>query len=274
VFYGLGALAYSELDDRWAGAVHRGLTAARVFVRSEEAPEARRLTFGDVLDIYPRFVPGTNDLAFVSPREGNNWDLYRVPFDGAGTVAPMLDRPGDIRFPRFTADGRWVVFCETDHIGQRDVVAHRFEPDSVTMVLVGTNAQECDPDVSPDGRWLAYTSDETGSTEVYVRPFREQSDARWQVSRDGGTSPLWGSTGRELFYLNARNELVAVPVLEESSLPFGSSHVLFPLDDRSVWTRETASGDQEFILIRTQPEAPGQVVLIRNFFELLKEKVG
>ena len=266
-------LAYSPRDERWATNVHRGLRAPNVLVRAGDDSEPRRLTFGEVLDYYPTFIPATGEVAFVSPREGNNWDLYGIPFDGGRPIL-LLDRPGDIQFPRFTTDGRWVVFCEASHTGERDVAAHHFEPDSATVTLVATPAQECRPDVSPDTRWLAYESDESGRWEVYVQAFGEHSKARWQVSTDGGTAPRWGTSGRELFYVNAQREIVAVPVLGGATFSFGSPQALFRLDEGSVWSGEFTARDQEFIVLRRQREAPGQVVLIRNFLELLKEKVG
>ena len=68
------------------------------------------------------------------------------------------------------------------------------------------------PALSPDGRWLAYASNESGAFEIYVRPFPETSSAKWQVSTAGGGEPTWSRTGRELFYLNGRSEMVSAEI--------------------------------------------------------------
>ena len=274
VFYNPSALAHDETADRWSGALHRGLTTSHVYLRDGGLSEPRPLTFQGALNVYPRFIPGSGDLAFVSTRDGRNWDLYRVPSGASGSEVLILDRLGDIREPRFSSDGRWVVFCETSLRGERDVVAHRLAPDTLTVLLAATEAEECFPDISRDGKWLAYTSDESGKAEVWVRPFNGNADTRWKVSVDGGTFPRWSESGRELFFVDPSNEVVAVPVLDGEVFRYGAPEVLFSVGERSSWTGDTRAQDQEFILIRTRLEAPGQVVLIRNFFEVLREMVG
>ncbi len=72
------------------------------------------------------------------------------------------------------------------------------------MPLVTGPASEIHPAVSPDGRWLAYASDESGTAEIYVRPFPDAGSARWQVSTAGGVSPIWSHSGKELFYRSNR----------------------------------------------------------------------
>ena len=67
--------------------------------------------------------------------------------------------------------------------------------------LLKTEANEDDAEISPDGRWLAYDSDESGESEVYVRPFPNVGEGRWQVSTNGGRNPVWGPNGQEIFYL-------------------------------------------------------------------------
>ena len=69
------------------------------------------------------------------------------------------------------------------------------------------------PDVSPDGRWFAYVSDESGRAELYVRQFADPGAGKWQVSVDGGSEPLWAHSGRELFYRTLRGDMMAAEVV-------------------------------------------------------------
>ncbi len=82
---------------------------------------------------------------------------------------------------------------------------HKWKP------LLQEKYVELQPEISPDGRWMAYTSDESGKYEIYVRPFPEVNKGRWQVSTSGGDTPLWSPNGRELFYRNG-DSVVAVAV--------------------------------------------------------------
>ncbi len=82
-------------------------------------------------------------------------------------------------------------------------------------------------DISPNGRWIAYESNESGRNEVYVRPFPEVNTARWQISTDGGTRPLWARNGRELFYYALPGVVMAVPVVDGVSFAAGAPKVVF-----------------------------------------------
>jgi serine/threonine-protein kinase len=88
--------------------------------------------------------------------------------------------------------------------------------------IIGGQARNAGAEVSPDGRWLAYESDESGELEVYVRPFPDVNAARWQVSANGGTRPAWAKNGRELFYLDAANLLTVVPVQSSPTFSAGA----------------------------------------------------
>jgi len=265
-------IALSQDGERWAAAQHIGQHTVAVWVRDASRPQPRRLTFGWTLDYYPRFVSGDREIAFVSPRGGRNWDLYSVPFDGNAEPTLLLDREGDIAQPRFSASGRWVVFCERGNLGQEDIVAHRFGPDSETVRLVASPANESYPDISRDERWLAYQSSESGRNEVFVRRFNAPG-APLQVSTAGGRLPRWSFSGRELIYVNDLGQVVAIPITTTGSFTYGSPRVLFTPDARTIWLGELTSKD-ELIVNRRILEAPGQVIVIRNFTQLLREKVG
>ena len=95
--------------------------------------------------------------------------------------------------------------------GQRDIYARRVSQDSVGRPLVNSEFDEVAPALSPDGRWLAFVSVESGEPNVYVRPF-PSADAQWRVSTNGGMGPVWARDGAELFYTSSADEMIAVTV--------------------------------------------------------------
>ena len=137
------------------------------------------------------------------------------------------------------------------------------------------------PAVSPDGRWLAYVSNEGGGRyEVYVRPFPNTSDGKWPVSTDGGIEPVWAHSGRELFYKGSENlTLMVLEVLPEPTFVIGERRALFAIQrfllDPNYPQYDVTPDGQRFVMIRTRAvEEAGQLILVENFFEELKAKVG
>jgi serine/threonine-protein kinase len=132
--------------------------------------------------------------------------------------------------------------------------------------------------LSQDGRWLAYSSDLTGSRQVYVRPFPNVEDAVWQVSMAGGTQPNWAQNGRELFYVNGLQEMVVADVetsptfrrLAERVL-FSTADYHFPLVQRNY---AVSHDDQRFVMLKRAGGSGSELVLVLNFFEELKQRVG
>ena len=271
----LNSVAVTQDGSKLAISVHRdGLgNIPNIWVADAAAAEWRRLTYGTVLDYSPNFLAGGRDVAFVSPRDGRNWDLYVVPFDGSGEARVLLDRPGDIQNPSFSRDDRWVAFCERDLKGQTDLMAHRLGPDSMTLVVAGTPALECQPAISRDGRWLAYVSDESGRNEVYVVPFPAPGGSRWQVSTEGATGPAWSRDGSELFVRGLDGTIAAIPVTGGATFTFRAPRQLFQSGELG-WGGVVDPRDGSVFMIRRDLRAPGRVVLIRNFLALVREKIG
>ena len=110
-----------------------------------------------------------------------------------------------------TPDGAQILFGEP---GQPPSDLYQLElgAERKSTPLLNASHSEHNAEVSPDGRWMAYQSNESGADEVYVRPFPKVNDGRWQISTGGGTRPAWARSGREIFYLKADGSLIAVPV--------------------------------------------------------------
>ena len=134
--------------------------------------------------------------------------------------------------------------------------------------------------MSPDGRWLAYQSDEGGENQIYVRPFPDVNRGRWQVSPGGGIKPVWSRNGRELFYLDGRS-LLAVPVQTATTFTAGTPVKLFEgpyftaLGGRSF---DVSPDGQRFVMIRETPEqgqrSDESIAVVLNWKEELKRRVA
>jgi eukaryotic-like serine/threonine-protein kinase len=255
---------------RVVASVAPGLGPFSIWLWNVSAGPPVRISQAEFLDVSPQLLPGDQRISYVGPRLGKNWDLYVTSADARGEERVLLDRPGDISDPSFTIDG-WVAFCETGPNGQSDVFAHRMGTET-TIAIAATPARETMPAASPDARWVAYQSDVSGREEVYVRPL-QTAGREQQVSTGGGREPWWHPGGRELFYVNGKGELVGVPVDGTGSAAGQAERVLFALGDLT-WARMVLPGTRGFVMVRHRTtEAPGELVLVKNWFEELKAKV-
>ncbi len=121
----------------------------------------------------------------------------------------------------------------------------------------------------------AYTSEESGQNQVYVRPFPNAGDAKWLVSTGGGRNPKWSHSGRELFYRSTALELVAVEVVPAPTFVIGERRVLFSTQGYINGPYDVTPDDQQFVMVRlTGAGQSGDLIVVENFFEELKAKVG
>ena len=134
-----------------------------------------------------------------------------------------------------------------------------------------TSFSEQSPSLSPDGRWLAYVSTESGRPEVFVQPFPGLG-AKWPISTDGGTTPVWSRLGRELFYRNG-DRMMGVAVQTEPTFVAGHPQLLFEGHYYAgSWTNFDVAPDGRFIMIQNdRTDAPQtRIAIVENWFEELK----
>jgi serine/threonine-protein kinase len=142
--------------------------------------------------------------------------------------------------------------------------------------LLETRANELNAAISPDGRWLAYQSDESGIAEVYVRPFPDVNGGRWQVSLSGGRTPQWRRDGRELFYVAPDNALMAASVESGPVFASGTPQRLFRGNfflggaDSIGRTYDVSPDGKRFLLIKPDPAASATIAVVQQWFEELK----
>jgi Tol biopolymer transport system component len=213
------------------------------------------------------FAPGGNlawsaDGAQIVLMERGN--LFLKDVDGARDAQVLLESEGEGR-PGFlpsswSPDGKWVLGL------RRPQSALRIGGDPWVLSLDGqprltpffeSEYAEGFPEFSPDGRWVAYSSDESGREEVYVTSF-PRADRKWPVSSDGGAAPAWGRQGKELLYVSPAGELMAAPVqLGASTFQAGEPQQLFRVEtagNNSSRTFEVGPDAQRFLVLRSLEE--------------------
>ena len=229
-----------------------------------------RLTFesDNVGAVSPTWTPDGTRVAFGTPL---SWKRA----DGVGEVEP-LDAEGQ-RFPMaFSPDGTTLVFREGSTLGLGVLT---LDGDRAATVLLDEEFNESGAVLSPDGRWLAYLSDETGELQVYVRPFPDVDSGRWRISTDGGQWPVWSPGGNELFYRGPTGVMVLAFETEPTFTP-GALTQLFQ------WQFDSAGGNrrmavapdgQRFLLFvdatSSADTTPPQIIVVQNWFSELERLV-
>ena len=172
----------------------------------------------------------------------------------------------------FTVDGQQLILTSVD-----GAVLATLENKQVQPLLPQSGIPNAE--VSPDGRWLAYESSESGRPAIHVRPFPKVNGGHWEISRNGGTKPLWARSGREVFYLDAEGMLTSVPVEGTTSLTFGNptrllNRAYYSLPDGRTY--DVAADGKRFLMIEPAPEgdlASVTMTVVVNWVEELKARV-
>ncbi|HSH74433.1 MAG TPA: hypothetical protein VLA09_01920, partial [Longimicrobiales bacterium] len=256
-----------------------------IWVKQLDQGPRSRLTLDEAHDRKPIWGPDARTISFLSDRDGD-LDVWAQPADGTGQPRLVFDFERTLAEFVWSPDGEWLV-VRSGGVGGveggRDIYAVRPGTDSVATALVATEFDEVGPNLSPDGRWLVYTSAETGRYEVYVRPFPDVDAGRWQVSVQGGFSPNWTPDGRQIVFMDANRTMVAVDVRTGSDFEYGTPQPLFTLandiEASDLSLQYAIAPDGRFVMTRTNvdsssSDAPSGVILVNNFFEELRARAG
>ena len=243
-----------------------------------------RLTSHPREDLSPIWTPDSAQVTFMSEMNGPVPTLWWRPADRSGPQELLLERvPVGARLPTsWSPDGQTLAFTqlfrsETD---SSDILMLPREGEQEPWAFLSTEFEESGAMFSPDGRWLAYESNETGRYEIYVQPFSATGPGgKLPVSVSGGTEPVWPRNSRDLFYRNG-DKMMAVAIETEPELSVGTPRLLFegrflgagPLHLRRSY--DVSSDGQRFLMIqREQDLVPTEIVVILNWFEELKRLV-
>jgi serine/threonine-protein kinase len=258
------------------------------WVKQLPAGPLSRLTTEGEQNRRPSWSPDGRDVLFLSTRAGPP-ALYRQRADGSAPAERIATNHNSAYgFQGFadgfeSPDGHWLVLTTgLGTPGDADILAMQIGVDTTPKPIMATRFQELAPSLSPDGRWLAYSSNETGHAEIYVRPFPEVGAGKIQVSTAGGTSPRWGHKGDELFYISADNEMISARVkLAPSFTVLGqtrlfSTNGLVTSGDHTMY--DVTPDDQRFVMIRPGATADAKqeasdLILVQNFMTELKREL-
>lgn len=237
-----------------------------------------RLIFDGAQNDAPAWSPDGTRIAMRSSRAGAPSSIFWQMANGSGgqerlsTATQVADLPLS-----FSPEGQLIAFVRPDPKTQRDIWVASLK-DRTRKLFLGTPATEGTPRFSPDGRWLAYVSDESGRPEIYVQPYPGPG-GKWQISTDGGMEPAWNPNGRELFY-RIGNRMMAVPVTTQPAFSAGRPSMLFegeylasPFPQTGVTYDVTPDG-QRFLMVKdAQTTSAAQINVVVNWFEELRRLV-
>jgi serine/threonine protein kinase/Tol biopolymer transport system component len=257
------------------------ISTSDIWVYEWQRDTMTRLTFGSGASTYPIWRPDGRYILFEAPG-GTFWTRS----DGSGKPQP-LTQSKNLQYPwSFTADGKRLAFHEFNPETQDDIWTVSLESDGAGLragkpePFLQTPFDERHPSFSPDGRWLAYSSSESGSFQVYVRAFPDKG-GKWQISNNGGVYPEWSRNARELFFRTVDNQIMVA-----SYTVRGDS---FVADKPRVWSEKrianiglfanydlAPNGKRVAALMEAEtPEgqkAQSHVIFLENFFDELRRR--
>ncbi|HMU61156.1 MAG TPA: protein kinase [Gemmatimonadales bacterium] len=204
-----------------------GVGALNVWIKQLDRGPFTRISFGGA-DRRPVWSPDGQMVAFVRDTLTTSVVVGRYA-DGRRPDSLLVHIDRQVQEVDWSRDGKWlVVRTDNGSAGAGDLVGIRTGGDTTPVPLVASSFTELNPAISPDSRWLAYASNESGQNEIFVRPFPNTGDGRWQVSTNGGFMPRWAPDGKTLYFIEpGSGELMSVPVTTGPTFAAGQARALF-----------------------------------------------
>ena len=238
-----------------------------IWVHDLETGRSSQLTFSgnSELATYPLWTPDSTEIMYYKGAGA----LGMTAVDGTEPSREPF-APGRIGLPiSYSRDGKLAI-AQPGPDGSRDIV---IDADGTTAPFLATPAQEGAPMFSPDGRWIAYESDQLGQTEVWVRPYPSTPGQPVRISEGGGSEPVWARDGTEIYYRNGGTMMAA----EVATAPFEVVNTIPLFEGRYLTALATpgydVAADGRFLMVEEDPDNSVRVILVQNWFEELKERV-
>ena len=231
-----------------------------------------RFTFNPAVEDDPVWSPDGTRIVFTSQREGKR-DVYQKLSSGAGGEELLLTSDIAKETQDWSSDGRYILYENNDPKTKTDLWVLPLFGNKQPFPFLATEFDEFQGRFSPDGRWMAFTSEESGKTEVYVQSFPAPG-GKWQISTGGGGQPVWRRDGRELFYINPDRTLMSVEVKSGATFESGVPKPLFDTRVESYTNnnRYAVSPDGQRFLINVPVEAQTStpITIVLNWPTALK----
>ncbi|HTR02147.1 MAG TPA: protein kinase [Thermoanaerobaculia bacterium] len=277
-----GAVRLSPDDRKVAFAVVQPLKqTSEIWIYDVASGSSSKLVFGPSYNVFPVFSPDGSRIVFASDRRARTQrpDLWIKALDGSKEEL-FLDAIDSILPSDWSRDGRFLLVSKVPFRGRRNTevwLLDGADPKQQRAVAVG-DANETGGAFSPDGKWIAYISDESGTLEVYVRASSGEG-GKWKVSSSGGSSPRWRGDGKELFYADLSGKILAVSVNLDAGFHASEpttlfeAHASFGPDPFGLSGAFDVAADGQKFLVNVEPESSGSppLSLILNWPALLKE---
>jgi serine/threonine-protein kinase len=232
-----------------------------------------RFTFG-AAGVVPVWTPDGKRIAFYSPTKEGQIRIFWQLADGSGGLEHLSNGNFDVPVS-WSPDGQLLAFVTAS--GTPQIWVLRLS-DRKAQAFLQAQTLAGGPQFSPDGRWLAYVSDESGRREVYVQPYPGPG-GKWLISNEGGTEPMWNRNGRELFYRSG-DKMMAVGITTQPGFAAGKPRQLFEghyvRSSYSVPTYDVSPDGQRFLMVKPVEQdqgAPTQINVVLNWTEELKRLV-
>jgi Tol biopolymer transport system component len=247
------------------------LYAADLWIYDTDLRTSSRLTV-DSASVSPEWSPDGRRVIYAR-KAGNppDWNLHPIHTDNSRPPELLLARFSSQWQGLLTPDSRTLVYWEWAGRTRQDIWVTPVDTSQAARPLANTIGAEMSMALSPDGRWLAYTSNESGGNEVYIRAITG-SGPKYQVSR-GGAQPRWGSAGKELFFRNG-DSLYVVPISPGENLGIGSARGLFSGRFATAGVGSGVEYDvrpdgQRFVFVRDRPDDRRRIEVVLNWFDQL-----
>ncbi len=217
----------------------------------------------------PAWTPDGRQVAFLASRNGRQTTWIRRA-DGSDSARAAVGGTGTYDEISFDPKGRFTLLRSLGTSpGTRYLLILEHGVDTIPRILLRSPYDAYGMTLSPDGRWLAYVSEESGTSEIYVRPFPEVDSARFAISSGGGIEPLWRRDGRELFYRTTRGEVFATAISDGPGFQHGAPVRLFSLPDMQFQqyhrTWDIHPDGRRFLMLRTTGTAAQSLSVIFNW---------